>query len=144
MYHSPSLTEDLSPAWIHRVFEINVRGNCEKCIQSLHMVLSHHLKPCRYLQRSIDLPSLLDGPELYGVLIDYVDSLCGVRMSRPCPDIRPWQQFHVFMWRQLLLWISKLASGKPETSCREIQEVKKGLYLWTEIPSHELIYQRWQ
>lgn len=29
--------------------------DCEKCFQSLNIVLSHRLKSCQYLQRSIDL-----------------------------------------------------------------------------------------
>lgn len=99
------------------VFETNVQqdngANCEKCFQSLHIELSHHLKSCQYPRQSIDLPSLLGGLKLSSVLIDYVDWLCGVWMSCRCHDIRPWQQSHLFTWHELLLWISKSASGQP-------------------------------
>lgn len=112
----PVLCRELqSPGWAGCVFETNVQqdngGNCEKCFQSLHIVLSHHLKSCQYPQRSIDPLSLLEGPVLYSILIDYVDSLCGVWVSCLCHDIRPWQQSHLFMWHDLLLWISKQAPG---------------------------------
>lgn len=116
-------------------------GNCEKCFQSLHIVLSHHLKSCRYLQQSIDLPSLLEGPKLYRVLIDYVDSLCRVWMSCLCHDIRPWQQSYLLTWRELLLWISKRASGLPYVNTQmhcDFGEMAEGRHcissIWLKIP----------
>lgn len=82
-------------------FEINVRTEDGRAVENAFrvcIVLSHHLKSCQYLQQSIDPPSPLQGPQLYSVLIDYVDSLCRVWMSCPCHDIRPWQQAHLFAW----------------------------------------------
>lgn len=38
-----------------------------------------------------------EGPELYSLLIDYVDSLCSVWMSCLCRDTRQWQESHLFM-----------------------------------------------
>lgn len=111
-----------SPQWIGFIFETNVQldngGNCEKCFQGLHIVLSHHLKSCQYLQRSIDLSGLLEGPKLYSLLIDYVDSLGRVWMGCLCHDIRPWQQSRLFMRLDLQLWILKRASWLPEASCK--------------------------
>lgn len=66
---------------LQTVFEIQVRMDnreAEKSLRSVRFVLSHHLKSCQYLQQSIDRPSLLAGPKLYSVLIDYADSLCRV------------------------------------------------------------------
>lgn len=113
------------------IFETNVQldngGNCEKCFQGLHIVLSHHLKSCQYPQRSIDLLGLFEGPKLYSLLIDYVDSLCRIWMGCLCHDIRPWQQSHLFMRLHLLLWILKRASWLPEASCKWMTILDKWL-----------------
>lgn len=61
-------------------------GETVKNVSRVHIVLSLHLKPCQYLQDIIDLLRLPEGPELYSVLIDYVDSLCSVWTS--CPSLR--------------------------------------------------------